>query len=143
MYGFYSYSAVPYSGLLSSAVVATSYTFIGPTAGAVGNTLVYTLQANGTTNATVTPATTGSGVFSPTTRQLNDTSAVTFTYTPSAAGTVTLSVTNNGGLSNPPNITLVVSAAAANRNIASARTVASSRTIASSRIIASNRTIAS
>lgn len=141
MYGFYAYSSDAYAGLINS--VATSYTFTGATTGSIGVPITYTLQANGVTSAIATPATTGSGTFSPTTEALNGTTPVTLTYTPSAAGTVTLSVTNNGGLTNPPPITLVVSSVlppriiASNRNIASSRNIASNRTIASLRIVSS------
>lgn len=92
----------------ASGSVATSYTFTGPSSGIKGQALTYTLTPNGTTTAIVTPATTDTGVFSPTTITLNNTSPVTFTYTPTVIGTATLSVSNNGSLSDPSSIVLSV-----------------------------------
>lgn len=86
---------------------ATAYTLTGPTTGLVGSaTTNYTVQSNGTLAApvTVTPSDNGKlGSFSPSSVTLaagTNTSA-TFTYTPLYYGTISISTTNNGGLTDP------------------------------------------
>ncbi len=98
-------------------VTVTDYTLTGPSTATVGvasDQFVVTLGA-GTLGTTVniTPHDGGAGgSFSVAFVTLSDgTRFGVFTYTPHAAGTVTISVTNSGTLTNPPPITLTVSAA--------------------------------
>jgi hypothetical protein len=98
---------------------ATGYTFTGPTGGLTnGASTAFTvaLSPSGGTNAgvTITPATTGSGTFSPTSVTLNTgTPSQTFTYTPTTSTTATISTANTGGFSNPATISYTSSSAPA------------------------------
>lgn len=87
---------------------ATAITLSGPTTGTLGNASTnFTIGSNGsvTGSVVVTPSDSGAGgTFTPTTVTLTTTSTGTFTYTPSSTGTKTISVTNNGGLTNPSTI---------------------------------------
>lgn len=99
----------------TSAAAATAYTFAGPTTGRTGvASTQFTVTPNGsvTSNTIVTPHSTGTGTFSPTTVTFlaGTTTALTFVYTPTTSTTATLSVTNNGGLTNPGNLTYVSTA---------------------------------
>lgn len=101
----------------SNAVPASSVLFTGPTSGVSGVASTnFTVSANGTITGTivVTPsAGGGGGTFTPTTVSISDgTPTATFTYTPSSSGTKTISITNNGGLSNSSNISYAVTAVA-------------------------------
>ena len=88
---------------------ATAVTMSGPSSGTV---LVastnFTVGANGAITGTVvvTPSDGGAGgTFTPTTVSISSGSPTgTFTYTPATTGVKTISVTNDGGLSNPSNI---------------------------------------
>jgi hypothetical protein len=101
-------------GAVQSA--ATAVTLSGPTSGTAGaQSSPFTVGADGaiTGTVTVTPSDGGAGgTFSPTSVQISSASATaTFTYTsPASAGTYTISVTNNGSLSNPSSISYVASA---------------------------------
>lgn len=100
------------------ATGATAVTMSGPSSGTAGSASTnFTIGANGTITGTVvvTPADGGAGgTFTPTTVSISSgTPTATFTYTASSAGAKTISVTNNGSLSNPSNITYTASAAAA------------------------------
>lgn len=100
---------------------ATGVTMTGPTSGATGvastNFTLGVTPVGGTISGTVvvTPSDGGAGgTFTPTTKSLTSgTPTGTFTYTPSSAGAKTISVTNNGSLTNPSNITYTASSAAA------------------------------
>lgn len=100
--------------LTVTAGPATAVTASGPGGGTV---LVastnFTVGANGTITGTVvvTPSDGGGGgTFTPTTVSISSGSPVaTFTYTPSTAGAKTISFTNNGGLTNPANLTYTAS----------------------------------
>lgn len=112
--GSYDVGAFEYT----SSTPATDVTFTGPTSGTVGTASSnFTVGANGsiTGTLTITPSDGGGGgTFTPATVNISDSSATaTFTYTPSSTGTKTLSVSNNGGLTNPASISYAVSAAAA------------------------------
>lgn len=89
-----------------------AYAFTGPSSGVVGvESTVFTVTPSAdATGIVVTPATTGSGTFTPTTVTFAGVGAKTFTYTPSTtAGTPHLiSVTNSGGLTNPDPISYAV-----------------------------------
>lgn len=100
---------------------ATGVTMSGPTSGAVGvastNFSIGVTPVGGTITSTVvvTPSDGGGGgTFTPTTVNLTTAApAATFTYTPASVGAKTISVTNNGSLSNPSNITYTASSGAA------------------------------
>lgn len=99
-----------------SAAGATAVTMSGPTSGTNGVASTnFTVGANGTITGTVvvTPSDGGGGgTFTPTTVSISaGTPTATFTYTPASTGTKTISVTNNGGLTNPTNITYTSNAA--------------------------------
>ena len=99
---------------------ATGITTSGPSGGTVGaastNFTVGVTPAGGTISGTVivTPSdSAGGGTFAPTTVSVTTASpTATFTYTPASVGAKTISVTNNGGLTNPANLTYTVTAAA-------------------------------
>lgn len=99
------------AGVSSSA---TSITLTGPTTCTVGvASSNFSIGANGAITGTVvvTPSDGGGGgTFTPTTVSISSgTPTGTFTYTPASAGTKTISVTNNGSLTNPSSISLVAS----------------------------------
>lgn len=101
----------------SVSEVATAITLTGPSSGAVGVASTnFTVGANGgiTGTITVTPSDGGGGgTFTPTSVNISSGSqTATFTYTPASSGAKTISVTNNGSLSNPSNITYTANAAA-------------------------------
>jgi hypothetical protein len=94
-------------GGVASGSSATAYTLTGPSGGLVGSASSnFTVQATGTLGSSVivTPSDGGKlGSFSPTTATLaagTNTSA-TFTYTPLYYGSITVSTTNDGGLTDP------------------------------------------
>lgn len=100
----------------TSAAAATAITITPPgsVSGLVGVASGnYTVGANGAITGTivVTPSDSGGGgTFTPTTVSISSGSpTATFTYTPGSAGTKTISVTNNGGLTNPGSSTYTAS----------------------------------
>lgn len=104
-----SYSATP--------VAASAVSMAGPTSGVVSvASSNFTLSIAGVITGTVraTPSDSGGGgTFTPAFRDLlTGTASGTFTYTPGSTGAKTISITNNGGLANPSNITYTVAAAA-------------------------------
>jgi hypothetical protein len=98
---------------------ATATTLTGPTTGTAGvassnfTVGVSPVGSNITGTVVVTPSDGGAGgTFSPTSVSLTTASpTATFTYTAAAAGTITISTTNNGSLTNPTSITFTASAA--------------------------------
>lgn len=90
---------------------ATAYFYTGSSTrrGAVNVAKTISLYANGTTTATVTGHTTGTGTFASTVA-LNGTTPVTLSYTPTdfADSPHTLSFTDSASLTDPSNITLTV-----------------------------------
>lgn len=108
----------------SVGVAATGGTMTGPSGGAVSvestafSVGVTPLGSNITGTVTWTPSDGGGGgTFTPTTVTTNNGDPSNdFTYTPSStAGARTISITNNGGLTNPSNITYTSTSAAALR----------------------------
>jgi hypothetical protein len=99
---------------------ASGVTLAGPTSGTVSTAstdfTVGVTPVGGTITGTVvvTPSDGGAGgTFSPTSVSLTSASpSGTFTYTPASTGAKTISVSNNGSLSNPTNITYTAAAAA-------------------------------
>lgn len=96
---------------------STDYTLTGASTGIVGTTLTLTVTPNNSgaeaaTTVTLTDGDAG-GTFSPASVALPewDATAQTVTYTPKAAGTVTISATNSGSLTNPASLSVVVSVA--------------------------------
>ena len=103
----------------TAPVAVTGFTLTGPTSGVSGvASSNFTIGVTGgstlTGTVTVTPSDAGGGgTFTPTSRALSTSAlSATFTYTPASTGAKTISITNNGGLTNPSNITYTVSAAA-------------------------------
>lgn len=100
---------------------ATGITMSGPTTGTVGvastNFSIGVTPVGGTITGTVvvTPSDGGvGGTFTPTTVSLTTAApTATFTYTPASVGAKTISVTNNGSLTNPANITYTATSGAA------------------------------
>lgn len=96
---------------------ATDYTLTGATTATAGTALTLDLTPNNdgpTGDVTVTLSDGGAGgTFSSSTATLSGCTktAQTVTYTPKAAGTVTISATNSGSLTNPASLSVTVSAA--------------------------------
>lgn len=88
---------------------ATSYTFTGPTTLVAGTNGTYFLTGNGATTAPITISDGGGGgVITTSPVSLNNTSAVTFTYSNATPGTYVLTPTNSSGLTDPASITVVI-----------------------------------
>lgn len=120
----FAYDGYDYWYNISQAVgataVAAAVTMSGPTSGVVSvassNFTIGVSPIGGSISGTVTvtPADGGAGgTFTPTSVNLTDgTPSATFTYTPASTGSKTISVTNNGGLTNPSNIAYTSNASA-------------------------------
>ena len=94
-------------------VSAAGYSLTGPTSGFVGSALAYTLVPSAVVTDVITLSDGGvGGSFSPSSLILAGTSAPqTFSYTPSTAGTKTLTITSaDGGVVTASPVTLTVSA---------------------------------
>ncbi len=91
--------------LVSSASPATSIGIAGPASGLTSAASTnFTLTANNSVSGavTLTPASTLAGTFSPETPVIADgTDSITFTFTPTVAGAHSITLTNDGSLSNP------------------------------------------
>jgi hypothetical protein len=99
-----------------AAAAATAVTMSGPSGGASGAPSTdFTIGANGsiTGDVEVTPDDGGAGgTFTPTSVTINTAGPTdTFTYTPATTGAITISVTNDGGLTNPSDITYTATGA--------------------------------
>lgn len=99
----------------TTTAAATAVTMSGPSSGTVNIASTnFTTGANGTITGTVrvTPSDGGGGgTFIPSYVDISSgTPTATFTYTAASTGGKTISVTNNGGLSNPSNITFTAAA---------------------------------
>jgi len=101
--------------LVASFAAATTLTWsVKPAVGTVGSpTGNFTVSANGAISGTVVVTPTdsgGGGSFSPASVSLtNSNTSGSFAYTPGSAGTKTITVTNNGGLTNPAGAQVSVS----------------------------------
>lgn len=100
---------------LDAGVAATAVTLSGPTTSTVGQeSATFTVGANGSITGTlvVTPSdANGGGTFTPTSRSLSSAAPTgTFTYNAGSAGSKTISLANDGGLTNPASIALTASA---------------------------------
>lgn len=88
----------------TSVPVANAFTLSGPVVGSTGLASTFTVTPNGqlASNVIVTPAATNAGSIAPTTLTFlsGSSDALTFTVTRAADGTSSISITNNGGLSN-------------------------------------------
>ncbi|BCZ76157.1 hypothetical protein [Komagataeibacter phage phiKX2] len=103
----------------STYTPSTEYTLSGASTATAGTPLTLTLTPDNDgpdadTTVTLSDGNAG-GTFSAETVTFNGctNTAQTVTYTPKAAGTVTISATNNGSLTNPASLSVTVSAAAA------------------------------
>ena len=99
------------SGINIAPTPATTFILTGPASGGVAIPATFTvhLPSSTTGTATITPSDSGGGgAFSPTSVTLSTgLPSTTFTYTPASAGTKMISVTNNGGLLNPANLSFL------------------------------------
>lgn len=100
-------------------IPSTDYTLTGATTATAGTALTLTLTPDNdgpgaNTTVTLSDGNAG-GTFSADTVTFNGctNTARTVTYTPKAAGTITISATNDGGLSNPASLNVVVATATA------------------------------
>lgn len=122
-YGVRSITTTNNRGLINPIQIAytsvvTSYTLAGPSTGTPGvpsTNFTVALPVGGAVAGTVTITPSdggGGGSFTPATVGLTTAApSATFTYTPTTVGAKTISVTNNGGLTNPGNLTYTVSVA--------------------------------
>lgn len=99
---------------ISGSGAATEVTISGPSSGAVGVASTnFTVGADGTITGTVvvTPSdSSGGGTFTPSSVSISSGSPTgTFTYTPVSSGAKSITVTNNGSLSNPSALTYTAS----------------------------------
>jgi lysophospholipase L1-like esterase len=104
--------------ITTGASTATTYTLAGPSSGTTSiASSNFTVQAVGTLSGgvTVTPHTSGTGTFSPTTVTLaaGTSTSATFTYTPGVSETATISTTNSSTLTDPAGVSYVSSSASA------------------------------
>ncbi|MBV1825901.1 hypothetical protein [Komagataeibacter oboediens] len=106
-------------GSIYTPTPATDYTLAGASTATAGTPVTLTLTPGGdgpAADTTVTLSDGGAGgTFSSPTLAFGAYSAApqTVTYTPKAAGTVTISATNTGGLTNPASLSVAVTAATA------------------------------
>jgi hypothetical protein len=102
------------SANISVSLIATAYTFTGPSSGDVNNVSTnFTITPNNpyTGSITITPSGAGSSGLSAIVKTFsNSSSAQTFTITPLVSGSITLTPTNNGGITNPSNINFTANA---------------------------------
>ena len=99
-----------------AAAAATATTLSGPSSGTTGvASTSFTVGANGTITGTVTvtPGDAGNGgTFSPTTVAISSgTPTATFTYTPASTGVKTISITDDGGLTDATSLSYTSNAA--------------------------------
>lgn len=88
-------------------IPGSTYTFTGPTTGAKGvASSAFTVTPNEVYTGTITIRPAGAGLTSPIALTFSNSSTPqTFTITPPEYGTITLTPTNNGNLSDPPPLT--------------------------------------
>ena len=102
------------SANISVSLIATAYTFTGPSSGDVNNASTdFTITPNNpyTGSITITPSGAGSFGLSAIVKTFsNSSTAQTFTITPLVSGSITLTPTNNKGITNPSNINFTANA---------------------------------
>jgi hypothetical protein len=107
-----SNAVTPKSNTTPSTPVATSYTFTGPTSGNVNSASAnFTVTPNGNYTGTITITPSGTGSTGLTAKVLtfsNSAVSQSFTIVPTVAGSITLTATNKGGLTNPARLTYTV-----------------------------------
>ncbi len=91
------------SNTVTPVVTASSFTFTGPAGGALSTASAgFTVTPNAVYTGSITITPSGGGLSAPTVLSFNNSSSSqTFTITPTTAGPVTLTPTNNGSLTNP------------------------------------------
>ena len=102
-----------------NTTTATTYTLTGPASGNLGAASAnFTVALGGSTQVlsptVITPHSTLAGTFTPSTITFTASTAGasgTFTFTPSAGGTASLSTTNNGSLTDPLSLSYAVTSA--------------------------------
>jgi parallel beta-helix repeat protein len=91
------------------ALTATTFTFTGPSSGSLNSaSTIFTVTPNNLYTGTITITPTGTGCAGISSKVLtfsNSSAAQTYTITPTVAGNITLTATNNGSLTNPGNLT--------------------------------------
>ena len=101
-----------------SSPVATAFTFTGPSSGNINSpTANFTVTPNNsyTGTITVTPSGTGSAGLTATVLTFaNSSTAQTFNFTPTVAGSIILTPTNNGSLTNPTSLSFTANAVVPN-----------------------------
>lgn len=113
-----SVSSAPSNSVVpkSAVTAASTFTFTGPSSGNVNSaSSSFTVTPNNvyTGTITLTPSGTGStGLSSKVLAFSNSSTAQTFTLTPTVAGSIIISATNNGSLANPASLNYTVHAAA-------------------------------
>lgn len=99
-----------------SGIGATATTLSGPSSGTTGVASTdFTVGANGTITGTVTVTPSDAadgGTFTPTTVAISSgTPTATFTYTPASTGVKTISITDDGGLTDATSLSYTSNAA--------------------------------
>jgi hypothetical protein len=91
------------------ALSATTFTFTGPSSGSINSaSTIFTVTPNNLYTGTITITLTGTGSAGLSAKVLtfsNSSASQTYTITPTVAGSITLTATNNGSLTNPGNLT--------------------------------------
>lgn len=109
-----SVSSVSSNSVIPKAPVATGFQFNGPSSGTVNNASTnFSITPNDifTGTITITPSGVGSTGISPIVLTFsNSSTAQTFAITPTVAGSITLTATNSGTLTNPTNLIYTVNA---------------------------------
>jgi parallel beta-helix repeat protein len=103
-----SVASLASNSVVPKAPTATSFTFTGPSSGNVNSASSnFTVTPNNTYTGTITITPTGAGSAGLSAKVLtfsNSSTAQTFSITPIVAGSITLTPTNNGTLTNPVNL---------------------------------------
>ncbi|MEI7765218.1 MAG: fibronectin type III domain-containing protein [bacterium] len=106
--------SISMSANVSVSLIATAYTFAGPSSGDVNNASTdFTITPNNpyTGIITITPSGSGSSGLSPIIKTfLNSSTTQTFIITPLVSGSITLTPTNSTGITNPSNINFIANA---------------------------------
>jgi parallel beta-helix repeat protein len=104
-----SVASMASNSVTPKALTASSFTFTGPSSGSLNSaSTIFTVTPNNlyTGTITITPTGTGSsGLSAKVFTFFNSSAAQTYTITPTVAGSIILTATNNGSLTNPGNLT--------------------------------------
>ena len=104
-----SVASMASNSVTPKALTATTFTFTGPSSGSLNSaSTIFTVTPNNLYKGTITITPTGTGSAGLSAKVLtfsNSSAAQTYTITPTVAGSITLTATNNGSLTNPDNLT--------------------------------------